>query len=170
MKSKIQAFLDSLIMYDYILFGASFVLFILFIILGIVLRKKVGLAIFLILLAFSILILSPTIGRIQMHDFLFSNTTTLSSQKKLQFTEAIVVKGVLENTSRFNFESCKITANVHKVSKNALKNYIWQFKTIKKMSILEKNIAKGKSIPFKIIVEPFRYSRDYNITLGAKCK
>ncbi|MFT5659606.1 MAG: hypothetical protein ACI9TV_000228 [Sulfurimonas sp.] len=170
MKSKIQAFLDTLIMYDYIIFGASFVLFILFIVLGIVLRKKIALAIILILLGFIILIITPTIGRIQMHNFLFSNMTTLSSQKRLEFTEAIVVKGILENTSRFNFKSCKITANVHKVSKNTLKNYILQFKTIKKMSIIKEDIAKGKSVNFKIIVEPFTYSRDYNITLGAKCK
>lgn len=170
MKSKIQAFLDSLIMYDYILFGASFLLFILLIILGIVLRKKLALAVFLMLLGFSILVLAPTLGRIQMHNFLFSNTLSLISQKKLEFTEAIVVKGRLENTSRFNFESCKITANVHKVSKNTLKNYMLQFKTIKKMSIVKEDIVKGEGIDFKIIVAPFRYSRDYNITLGAKCK
>ena len=170
MNSKIQAFLDTLIMYDYILFGASFVLFILFIILGIVLRKKIVLAIFLILLGFVMLIVAPTLGRIQMHNYLFSNTTTLLSEKRLEFTEAIVVKGKLENTSKFNFESCKITANVHKISKNSLKNYILKFKTIKKMSILEKDIEKGSSVDFKIIIEPFTYSRDYNITLGAKCK
>ena len=170
MNSKIQAFLDTLIMYDYILFGASFVLFILFIILGIVLRKKIVFAIFLILLGFIMLIAAPTLGRIQMHNYLFSNTTTLLSEKRLEFTEAIVVKGKLENTSKFNFESCKITANVHKISKNSLKNYILKFKTIKKMSILEKDIEKGSSVDFKIIIEPFTYSRDYNITLGAKCK
>lgn len=170
MKAKIQAFLDNLIMYDYILFGASFALFILLVILGIVLRKKLALAIFLMLLAFTILLLAPTLGRLEMHKFLFSNTTTLVSEKKLEFTEAIVVKGTLLNTSRFNFQECRITANVHKVSKNTLRNYLYQFKTIKKMSILKYDIAKDKTIDFKIIVEPFRYSKDYTITLGAKCK
>ena len=170
MKAKIQAFLDTLIMYDYILFGASFTLFVLFIILGIVLRQKVALAVFLVLLAFAILLLAPTLGRVFMHDYLFANTATLISQKKLEFTEAIVVKGTLVNDSRFNFEECKITAHVHKVSKNALKNYLFQFKTIKKMSILEYDIQKTTSRDFKIIVEPFRYKRDYNITIGAKCK
>lgn len=170
MKSKIQAFLDSLIMYDYILFGASFVLFIFFIILGIVLRKKIFLAIFLILLAFATLIVIPTLGRTEMHKFLFSNTLSLISQKRLEFTDAIVVKATVENTSQFNFSSCNITANVHKVSKNALKNYLFSFKTIKKMSIVEYDIPKAQTRDFKIIVEPFTYTRDYNITLGAKCK
>jgi hypothetical protein len=170
MKSKIQAFLDSLIMYDYILFGAAFILFILFVILGIVLRKKIGLAVFFVLLAFSTLLLAPTLGRLEMHNFLFSNTTTLMSEKRLEFIPAIVVKGSLENTSKLNFKSCKITAKVHKVSKNPLKNYLFQFKTIKKMSIIKEDIAKGSSINYKIIVDPFTYSKDFSITLGAKCK
>ncbi len=170
MKAKITAFLNSLITYDYVLFGSAFVLFILFIILGLVLRKKVALAVFFILLAFSILILTPSLAYSQMHKYLFKNTTTLTKQKKLEFTEAIVLKGILVNESKRHFKSCKITANVHKVSKNKYKNYLLQFKTIKKMSIIEEDIAKGESRNFKIIVEPFTYSRDYNITLGANCK
>lgn len=170
MKAKINAFLDSLITYDYVLFGSTFALFILLIILGLVLRKKIGLAVFLITLAFLILILAPSVGYIQMHKYLFKNSVELTKQKKLEFTEAIVVKGTLLNESKRNFTSCKITANVHKVSKNKYKNYLWQFKTIKKMSIIEEDIPKGETRHFKIIVEPFRYSRDYNITLGGKCK
>ena len=38
------------------------------------------------------------------------------------------------------------------------------------MSILETNILRGETRHFKMIVEPFNYSRDYNITLGAFCK
>jgi len=170
MKAKITAFLDSLIMYDYILFGASFGLFLLFIILAIVLRKKAFLAILFGLLSFVILILGPTLGFVKMHEHLFKNSTKLTSQKRLEFTNAIVLKGSLTNESEFDFSSCIITANVHKVSKNKLKNYIYKFKTLKKMSILEENIMKKQTISFKIIVEPFTYSKDYNITIGAKCK
>ena len=170
MKAKIIAFIDSLIMYDYLLFGASFGLFLLFIILTIVLRKKAFLATLLGLLAFCVLILGPTLGFIKMHEYLFKNSTKLTSQKRLEFTNAIVVKGTLTNESESDFTSCKITANVHKVSKNSLKNYIYKFKTLKKMSIVEEYIIKNQTINFKIIVEPFTYSKDYNITLGAKCK
>jgi len=170
MKSKITAFIHGLITYDYILFGSAFGLFVLFIILAILLRKKIGFSIFLVLLSFTILTLGPTIGYVKLHEYLFKNSTKLISQKKLSFTNAIVVKGRLTNDSKMDFKSCKITAKVHKVSKNSLKNYIYQFKTIKKMSIIEENIIKDKSINFKIIVEPFTYSRDYNISLEAKCK
>ena len=170
MQEKITALMDSLIMYDYILFGVSFGLFLLFIILTIVLRKKALLATLFGLISFLILILGPTLGFVKMHEYLFKNSTKLLSQKRLEFTNAIVVKGTLTNESELDFSSCKITANIHKISKNSLKNYIYKFKTLKKMSIIEEDIIKKQTINFKIIVEPFTYSKDYNITLGAKCK
>ncbi|WP_455756873.1 DUF2393 domain-containing protein [Sulfurimonas sp.] len=170
METKITAFIENLIIYDYILFGSAFIFFILFIIIGILLRKKTFLAIFFILSAFSILLLAPTLGYVKLHQYLFKNTTTLTSQKKLEFTQAVVVLGNVVNESKSNFESCEITAKAHKVSKNELKNYIFQFKPIKKMSILEYDIRIGEKRSFKIIVEPFTYSKDYNISIGAKCK
>ncbi len=170
MKAKITAFIDGLIIYDYILLGSVFGLFILFIILGIVLRQKIALAIFIIFLSFVILLLGPTLGYIKMHEYLFKNSIELISQKKLLFTEAVVVKGKLTNDSKRFFKSCKITASAHKVSKKKLKTFIYSFKSFKKMSILEYDIAAGESRKFKIIVEPFTYAKDYNITLGANCK
>jgi hypothetical protein len=170
MENKITAFIDELIIYDYILFGAVIGVFFLLIIFAILLRKKSTLAMFTTLLALLVLLLGPTLGYIQMHQYLYKNSIKLVSQKKLEFVEAIVVKGTLSNESERDFESCKITANVHKVSKNSFKNYIYQFKTLKKMSILKENIPKGSTTNFKILVEPFRYSRDYNISLGANCK
>ena len=170
MKAKITAFIENLIMYDYILFVSAFVLFILFIVLGIILRKRIGLAIFLILLAFGILIITPTFGYVKMHEFLFKNSITLISQKKLEFTKAIVVKGNIINESKFDFKNCLITAKVHKLSKNKYKNYILQFKTIQKSSIIEEDILKDEERNFKLFIEPFTYSKDYNLTIGAKCK
>ncbi len=170
MKAKITAFIDSLIVYDYILFGSVFILFLLFLILAIVVRKKVALSVFLVIFSFIFLFISPIIGYKQMHKFLFKNSTTLISQKKLNFTKAVVVKGILKNESKFDFKSCKITASAYKVSGNAIKDMIFPFNPFKKMSILEYDIKKGDEREFKIIVEPFTYSKDYNISIGASCR
>lgn len=170
MKAKITAFINDLILYDYILFGAVFVLFILFIILAIVLRKKVGFSIFLALLGFAILLLGPTLGYIKMHQFLYKNTILLTSQKKLTFTKAIVIKGTISNDSKFNFKSCKVTASAFKVSTNPIKNFIYPFKPLKNMSIVESDIPMGTNREFKMFIEPFTYSKDYNISLDARCK
>jgi len=170
MKHKITAFIEGLISYDYMLFGGVFFLFILFIIFGILLRKKIGLALLFIFLAFSILLLGPTLGYVKLHEYLFKNSVTLISQKRLQFSEAVVVKGSLKNESTQNFTSCLITASAYAVTKNKYKNYLKKLKPFKKMSITEYDINVGDTREFKIIVEPFRYSRDYNISLGADCK
>jgi hypothetical protein len=170
MKEKITAFVHNLLVYDYILFSSAFALFILFIILAILLRDKIGLAIFLVLFGFATLLLAPTLGYIEMHKYLFKNSTELVSQKKLNFVEAIVVKGRIKNESKFNFKQCKITASVYKVGKNKLKNYVYRLKPLKKMSIIEHDIPKGTTKEFKMFVEPFRYSRDYNLSLKASCR
>ena len=170
MKHKITAFLHGLITYDYILFGGVLILFLFLMVLAILLRKRLGLSIFIILLSFGVLFAGPTVGYVKLHEFVFKNEVTLLSQKKLSFTPAIVIKGSLKNNSKKDFKSCKISASVHKVSKNKLKSYLYKFKTIKKMSILEFNIKQNETRAFKMIVEPFSYTRDYNISLKASCK
>ncbi len=170
MASKISTFVNELITYDYVLFGGVFILFILLIIFGILQRKKVGLAIFFICLSFLILILGPTLGYLKMHSYLFKNETQLSSQNKLTFTQAIVVKGTLLNKSKVDFQTCKITASASKISGNALKDYIFSFNPLIRMPILEYNIPKGELREFKIIIEPFTYSKDYNISVEARCR
>ena len=162
LEEKISAFTNNLISYDYILFGSVFFLFVLFIILAIVLRRKTVLAIILIFLS--------TFGYIKMHQILFKNSTKLISQKKLSFTPAVVVNGTITNESKLNFKSCKITASAYKFSKNAIKKHIYPLKPFKKMSIIKENILKGETQEFKIIVEPFRYKKDYNISIKASCR
>ncbi len=166
----INEFINNLIIYDYMLFGGAFVIFILFIILAIVLRNKLGIALFLVLLAFGTLVIAPTLGYVEMHNYLFKNSTKITSQKKLEFTKAAVINGIVTNESKYNFSSCKITASAYKVSKNKYKNYLLKFKPFKKMSIVEEDISRGEQRDFKMIMEPFTYSKDYNISIYAKCK
>ena len=170
MKDKITTFINELILYDYILFGGAFILFILFIILSLLLKKKVGLSMFLLLLSFLILFLVPTIGYMKMHQFLYKNTTVLKSQKKLSFTKAIVVKGTITNRSKFDFKSCMISASAYKVTGNEIKDFLFKFKPIRSASVLELNISKGDVREFKLFIDPFTYAKDYNISLGGKCR
>lgn len=166
----ITEFIKELIIYDYILFGSSFVIFLLFIILGIIFRNRVVIAIFFIFFAFIAPAVASTYGYIKMHEYLFKNKITITSQKKLTFTKAVVVYATLTNESNRDFQSCKITAIAHKVSGNEIKDYILKFKPINKMSIIENDIQKGQERAVKFIIEPFTYEHDYNVTVKAACK
>lgn len=165
-----KTFLDTLIPYDYILFGGSFALFILLVILAILLRNKTFISVFLFILAFSIILLGPTLGYSKMHQYLFKNTTKLLSQKKLTFTKAVVVYGELTNDSNKNFSLCKVKAKAYKVSGNKYKDYLFALNPFKKVSILEYEIDKGEKREFKIILEPFNHAKDYNISVEASCR
>ena len=170
MSTKATDFIDGLISYDYILFGSAFVLFILFIVLSILVRKKVSLAVIFLLLGFSVLILGPSFGYVKMHEYLFKNSLVLETQQELSFTQAVLVKGTLRNDSRFDFSTCKITASAYRVTSNQYKNYLLKFKPFQNGSILTPEIQKGATYEFKVFIEPFTYSKEYNISLGANCK
>jgi len=169
MKTQITTFVKELIVYDLILFGSSFILFILLIILGIILRQKTAIAVLIVLLSFSILFLVPTLGYIKMHEYLYKQKTELLSEKKLNFNNAIVVKGLITNESKRFFKKCSIKASAIKVTPNKFKNFIFSFKPIVTSIITEQNIEIGETREFKIIVEPYNYKGDYNIIIGAKC-
>ena len=171
MKAKITAFIDQLLIYDYALFGGVILLFILFLILAILLRKKIGLSLTLVLFAFTLLILGPTVGYIQLHQFLFKTTSTVTEVKELQFSQALVVKGKVSNASNREFSTCKITAKIFKVSGNQYIDMLYPLNPFKKMSIVrDVNLSSGESYDFKMIVEPFTYSKEYNLSIGAQCR
>ncbi|MGE3613934.1 MAG: DUF2393 domain-containing protein, partial [Sulfurimonas sp.] len=167
---RVNEFIQNLIIYDYILFGSLLALFLLFVILGIVFRRKLSLALFFIFFAFMLLLGGATFGYKVMHDYLFKNEITLLSQKKLSFTQAAVVYGTLKNLSNKDFKSCKVSATAYRVSGNALKDSIRRLKPIANMSIVEEDIPIGAEREIKIIIDPFTYSGDYNVTLGADCR
>ncbi len=171
MKHKIIAFIDGLILYDYILFIAIGVLFILLLLLALLLRKRMGISVTLIFFAFLLIILAPTLGYTQMHKFLFSNTIILDDVKELEFTNALLITGQLTNISKWPFHSCKIRAGAYKVSGNPVMDMLFPYSPFKKGSvILDTMIEPKASQPFKLFIEPFHYSKEYNITIGASCK
>lgn len=170
MKEQIRAFIHDLIPLDYLLFGGSFLLFMLFLFIAILLQRRVLLALFFILVGLATLFLAPIVGYIEMHHYLFKKSVTLTTQKKLHFTKAILLKGNLKNESRRYFKSCKIEASVYAVTSNKYKNYLKRLKPFQKASIVIKDIDINQTKEFKMFIDPFTYNKDYNISLGADCK
>jgi hypothetical protein len=166
----ITNFVNELLIYDYIFFGSIFVLFILLVTLGIILRGKPLLATFFILLAFTAITAGSYFGYNELHTYLFSNKLTIKSQKKLTFTQAVIVNGNIKNTSKMNFKSCMAVATVYKKDPLEIKELILRLKPIKKVSIIEKDIKKGETRNIKIIIEPFTYKKEYKIFVEAECK
>ena len=171
MKEKAIAFIHLLILYDYILFGAVIALFILFLLLAILIRHRIGLSIFFILLAFVFLLLGPTLGYKMMHSFLYKNSIKITTIKQLEFTDALLIEGDLTNTSKLEFLTCKIKAAAYKVSGKKILDMIYPYKPFKKAYLkLDTMIKPNETKSFKMFMEPFHYKIDYNLSIGADCK
>jgi len=171
MKTHIIDFIHHLLIFDYLLFGGIFILFIILLTLAIAFRAKMGLAIFLVLLAFGVLTAGPVAGYIALHQYLFKHKTVIHEVKALEFTEALLIKGEITNTSKRQFSECTLHASVYKVTHNKYIDPIYPYIPFKKSSLkLKVDIVPGKSAPFKLFVEPFRYTKDYNLTLKGECR
>lgn len=170
MKSKFNELFSDLITYDYILFGAIFLIFILLVIFSLLLRQKKALSLFLAIFSFLFLLITPFFGYSMMHNEIFKKQITLQSHQKLEFTKAVVIYGKLKNISNRDFQTCLVTATLHKANSNKLKNFIYQFKPLQKMSIMEEDIIIEDEIDFKIIVSPFTYTNEYSVKLEASCR
>ncbi len=171
MKQKLIAFIDSLILYDYILFGAIIALFILFLILAILLRNRVAFSILMVFFAFIILLIGPTLGYQLMHQYLYKNDVHITEIKKLEFTDALLVRGTLKNISKMDFLTCKIKASAYKVSGKTIPDMIYPYKPFKKAYLkLDTIIKPNETKTFKLFIEPFQYSKEYNLSIGAHCK
>ncbi len=171
MKETLNAFINHLTIYDYALFGAVALLVILLLILAIVVRKKVALSMTLLILALLLLIAGPTVGYWQLHQFLYKTTTHLTLVKTLEFSQALVLKGEVTNASKRHLSTCKITAKIFKVSGNPYLDALYPLNPFQKMSILKDvNLSSGERYEFKMIVEPFTYAKEYNLSIGAQCQ
>jgi len=170
MKEKLIEFLHSFTVYDYIYLGGVFFIFILLIILTLLLRTKPALSLFLLLLAILDIFLASTLGLDLFHNYMYKNSIKVTKAKRLKFVEAVVIEGSLKNESKFDFSTCKVTAKIFKDTHNKYKNMIFKLKPIKVESIKLNNIAKDADVKFKFLIEPFKYKKDFNVSVSGMCK
>ncbi len=171
MKEILTEYIKQLSIYDYALLGAVLLVVTLLLILAIIVRHRTLVAVSLVIVAFITLIVGPILGSIQLHQFLYKTTTTITEVKALEFSPALVLKGEVQNLSKRHLSTCKITAKIFKVSGNPYLDKLYPLNPFKKVSILKDvNLSSGEHYEFKMIVEPFTYTKEYNLSIGAQCR
>ena len=175
MKERINEILHNLVIYDYILFSLTFFVFTLLIVLAIVLREKTAAAMLTVLLALIVFIVAPTLGYTQMHTFLYKTKVEIPTIKQLDFTPALIITGEYSNISKLTFSTCKVHAGIYKVAKDeflsSFKNAIFPFSPFRKETIVvNKRLKPHESNEYKLMIEPFVYKKDYNVSIEVTCK
>jgi len=169
-KSTLIDFADSLHTYDYVFFAAFGALYLLILLLAIVLRKRVSLSLFLVLLSFVVIIAGPIFGYQYTHGKLYKTEISDLVVKKLEYSEALVIKGKLQNLGQLAFKKCTVTANACKAATNFFEEIRFSLKPFQHTStVYEKELPINETFEFKLIMEPFTYSNEYNISVKADC-
>lgn len=171
MKHQVLAFLHQLSLYDYLLFGGILFFFLLTLFLAILLHHKLKLAVTLIILSFLILIAGPPIGYFTMHHYVYKHTIKLDTVRDLEFTDALVIKGEVINTSTHPIRACSLHISVSKKSPYAILNRFYPYVPFRQKRIdLTGPIEVNQSQNFKVLIEPFRYPNPHTVTVRGVCQ
>ncbi len=172
MKTQLLHFIDTLALYDYLLFGGILFFFFLFLILAVLFHHKLTLAITLILSAFILLLVGPLGGYMVLHKTLYKHTITLTTVQDLEFTEALLIKGDINNTSQQTFKECTLYFGVSKTSSiKILNNKVYPYLPFRRQTLTLKQPLKPNSgETFKLLIEPFSYPKKFSVTAWGVCK
>ncbi|MDD2828182.1 MAG: DUF2393 family protein [Sulfuricurvum sp.] len=170
MKTTILAFMDTLKLFDYLLFGGILFFFLFFLILAILFHNRLTLALSLIIAAFIILVTAP-LQYMLLHKYLYKHTITLTTVQDLEFTDALLVRGDLNNTSQQTINECSVYVSISKVSPFKIINNIYVYVPFKTQVLHFKTPLKPKeSYNFKMLIEPFRYQKHFQVIARGQCK
>ena len=171
MKTQIIDFLHTLNLYDYLLFGGIIFFFLFLLILSILLRHKQTLALILVVLALITLLIAPLGGYIALHALMYKHSINLTTVKDLEFTKALLIKGDITNTSKETFQECTLYLGVSKISPIKPLNKLYPYFPFRRQTIIIKGpILPQASETFKLLIQPFHYTKRHSVTVLGQCR
>ncbi|MCL4432782.1 MAG: DUF2393 domain-containing protein [Epsilonproteobacteria bacterium] len=158
MNKHVIDFLHTLNLYDYLLFGGIIFFFLFLLILSILLRHKQTLALMLVILSLITLLIAPIAGYIALHALMYKHSIKLTTVKDLEFTEALLIKGDINNSSNEIFKECTLYVGVSKISPMKPLNKVYPYLPFRRQTIvIQGPIAPKESKTFKLLIQPFQY-------------
>jgi hypothetical protein len=164
--------INTLALYDYLLLGGILFFFFLFLILAVLLHHKFTLAITLVFTAFLLLLGGPLGGYLLLHKYVYIHTITLTTVQDLEFTEALLLKGEIENTSQQKFKECTLYFGVSQTSSiKILNDRIYPYFPFHRQTLnISQSIEPKGHKSFKVLIEPFSYPKKFNVTAWGVCR
>ena len=169
-KFILTRFFDTIGTYDYIGFFLSIFLFLLFLIIYLLLRKHIKRSIFLAIIGFSFLFMGPVFSHKLVKNTLYNSEANITTVKQLHYSDTLLIKGVLHYKGIKDASHCLVSADIYKKGKNMVKDFVYNLKAYRKGSHkLDATFSTGTNKNYKIVIEPFAYKGDYNISISSGC-
>lgn len=163
-------FAANLSLYDYIGFAVGFILFILFFMIAIVVRKRIAAFLFFLFMALAVPFATPFGIKYTMNNYIKTTKISITTNKRLKFVDAILLEGNITNTGMMHYKKCQVRVKYSLKGANELKTMVNSLKPFRVEKIMvEEPIAIGGSASFKMLVENFPRESGYNDTVVAEC-
>ncbi|MBM0636727.1 DUF2393 domain-containing protein [Campylobacter sp. VicNov18] len=157
---------------DYMLILLVFFLFTCVLLLCVFLRHKPKIALFIIAFDIIICFLIYIYAYEFIDDKARSRKTTITDQKIIQSSNALIVDFSITNTSKNNFKECKITAKIFgdkMPNDSILEGYKKNFLPLRQKSQKIKDLKKNTTQFQRISFENFNYENNYTLRLNSEC-
>ena len=170
-KTYILNYLHHFSMYDYAAYAWLILIFFVTILLSILVAKKSPIfSILILMLSLGLLFAGPFILKHYLDKYLRASSAQATHIKKLNFSNTLIVNGIVINLSKKNFSTCSVDVLVVKNSKSDIQKFINQLKPLQKQSIFINNpIEVNATKEFRVVFDNYQYSHDINISIKSEC-
>ncbi len=169
-REAIITFFQSLTGYDYLGFFVTMVLFMMLLFLALYFRHRTKLSFLITLIGFVFFFGGPVAVHALVKATLFKHESQVKEVRQLHYSDTLLVKGELHYLGKHKARYCEVSVAVHKEGGNFFKALVYKMKPLQEGSTkVEKELEKGETTPFKVVIEPFNYGGDYNITIASGC-
>ena len=164
-------YLERLELFQLMILGFILLLFVLLFVLGMLLRNKGGIAMFLPI-ACSLLLLSfaPFLIELAMTRVFFPIKLELGANQRLSFSDSYFVDGAITNLAKRPIKSCILTITLTRRENNPLKRLQSRLKpTIVRKEIINKKLAPHESVPFQYLIDRPAIEGNIHPHISAAC-
>lgn len=157
---------------DFLLIVLVVFFFAIILVVALMLRHKTTFAFIIIFLGFLCSGAMAYLGYFIIDNHLRSRITQVDYYKYFVYDNSLSIEYSLTNTSKNDFNYCKISVDVFKNTENdnAFFDLIKNIKPLRsKSEIIKKTIKPKQTINFKTKFSDFKHEKDFNIKLNSKC-
>ena len=133
-KSLLVDFFNTLSIYDYIGFIVTFILFLLFLILALILRKRTILSIVLLLCSFVFFFGGPVMAHLLVKNTFYKARAEITERKQLYYSDTLILRGSLHYLGKKDAEHCRVEALIYKKGSNIVKDFVYRLKAYRSVS------------------------------------
>jgi len=159
---------QSLTKYDYMAIGWVLFLALLFLVLAAFIKRR-GIAYFLLFLGMSLLFFGPPAIKMAMDRLIRSADVAVTAVKPLTFSRSLLVEGSVTDSGRIDFSACDLLISIYRPD-TPLKKWAAYLKPSRvRIERIEGPWVRGESKPFRLIVDHFNDTKEFNATVIARC-